>query len=592
MIIDSPALPITIGVTGHRDVQDSDQLLLLLEQEINAIRSRYPDSPLLALSSLAEGADRLFARVAMQLHIPLHVVLPFSQQEYEKDFISEDNPSGSVAEFRELYDYALTTGDVYCIDTVVPGSEPMISDTSNPRGPLYRDLQYAKAGMYLAERCHILFALWDGADARGLGGTAQVVSFRRYGRLQDRDMAALNQQLPGIKRYLGQSGLLDIPDTGLVCHIHVRRKNGRYAGEQQTPSVSWYPPLPATRGGTKKTASASDSWYDSLQKLNQLNAAIAQQEQHHPSAGGDHFSLSAFNHIDRLANRQMSGIRQRYSRIFLLAALTALAGNRVPGDPESWVIISLFASLLLLLLLAISLWNTHRSETKAEATAMRALAEGLRVQNVWRRAGIARPVSLHYLRRSHPRLAWVRRALLGSSVYPRPAPQQLTAGLASIRQEWVAGQQHYLETNTEKKEQRFRRFRKMAGSLFGSGIGLTALVLLSSLTAISNESLAHELHLHAFNMWGEHLAEFLIASAALCAGYAKFLGFEDDITDYQRSAALFAAAEKRMSDTTQHYVPDEEDIRETLYALGCETLQENARWVARETSRDVELIGG
>lgn len=592
MIIKSSALPITIGVTGHRDVQDSDQLLLLIEQEISAITLRYPDSPLLALSSLAEGADRLFAQVAMRKGIPLHVVLPFNQQEYEKDFISDDNSSDSVTEFRELYNYALRTGDSYCIDTVVPGSEPMISDTSNPRGAIYRDLQYAKAGMYLAERCHILFALWDGADARGLGGTAQVVSFRRQGRLQDRDMAALNQQLPGIKRYLGQSGLLDIPDTGLVCHIHVRRKNGRYAGEQQSPSVSWYPPLPAPHGDSKKTTSSADNWYDSLKKLDQLNAAIAEQERHHPSPASEHFSLAAFTHIDRLASRKMSGIRQRYSRIFGLAALTALAGNRVPGDPESWVIISLFVSLLLLLLLAVTLWSTHRSDRKAEATALRALAEGLRVQNVWRKAGIARPVTLHYLRRSHPRLAWVRRALLGSSVYPRPAPQQLATGLGEIRQVWVAGQQHYLETNTEQKEQRFRRFRKLAGVLFGSGIGLTALILLSSLTAVSNEFLAHELHLHAFNMWGEHLAEFLIASAALCAGYAKFLGFEEDITDYQRSASLFAAAEKRMSDTTKHYLPDQEDIQETLYALGCETLQENARWVARETSRDVELIGG
>lgn len=586
------ALPITLGITGHRDVQDIALLLPLIEQEISAIADRYKNSPLLALSSLAEGADRLFARVAMQHNIPLHVVLPFSQQEYEKDFISEDNPSASVLEFRELHDYALRTGGSYCIDTVVPGSEAMISDTGNPRGSLYRDLQYAKAGMYMAERSHILFALWDGADARGLGGTAQVVSFRRQGRLQDRDMAALNQQLPGIKRYLGLSGLLDIPDTGLVCHIHVCRKNGRYAGEQQYPSVSWYPPLPASHGDTNKTTSGEDSWYDSLNKLDQLNAAIAEQEKHHPSAVGNHFALSAFSHVDRLASRQMSGIRQRYSRIFCLAALTALVGNRVPGDPESWVIISLFASLLLLLLLAVSLWSTHRSDSKAEATVMRALAEGLRVQNVWRKAGIFRPVTLHYLRRSHPRLAWVRRALLGSSVYPRPAPQQLASDLESIRQEWVAGQHHYLETNTEQKEQRFRRFRKMAGTLFGSGIGLTALVLLSSLTAISNESVAHELHLHAFNMWGEHLAEFLIASAALCAGYAKFLGFEEDITDYQRSAALFATAEQRMSETTKHYLPDQEDIRETLYALGCETLQENARWVARETSRDVELIGG
>ena len=179
MIIDSPALPITIGVTGHRDVQDSDQLLLLIEQEISAITLRYPDSPLLALSSLAEGADRLFAQVAMKKGIPLHVVLPFNQQEYEKDFISDDNSSDSVTEFRELYNYALRTGDSYCIDTVVPLSETMISDSSNPRRVISPELQYAKVGMKQAERPSILTALRDGAVARGRGATATQVTFPR-----------------------------------------------------------------------------------------------------------------------------------------------------------------------------------------------------------------------------------------------------------------------------------------------------------------------------------------------------------------------------------------------------------------------------
>lgn len=90
-------------------------------------------------------------------------MLPFAKDEYERDF------AATVAEFRELYDYAHKTGGIYCIDTVIPGSEPMISLDQNPQGSLYRDLQYARAGMYLAQRCHILFALWDGEKARGLG---------------------------------------------------------------------------------------------------------------------------------------------------------------------------------------------------------------------------------------------------------------------------------------------------------------------------------------------------------------------------------------------------------------------------------------
>ena len=154
MPVQFSTLPVTLGVTGHRDVQDTEQLLTLLESEISAIQACYPHSPVMALSSLAEGADRLFARVIMEKRLPLHVVLPFAKDEYERDF------AATVAEFRELYDYAHKTGGIYCIDTVIPGSEPMMSLDQNPQGSLYRDLQYAKAGMYLAQRCHILFALW------------------------------------------------------------------------------------------------------------------------------------------------------------------------------------------------------------------------------------------------------------------------------------------------------------------------------------------------------------------------------------------------------------------------------------------------
>lgn len=585
------SLPIALGVTGHRDVQDKTQLLILLNNEITTLKQNYPHSPLLALSSLAEGADRLFAQVAMEKGIPLHVVLPFEKEEYERDFSATDTKEETVSEFREMYEYAQQTGGVYCVETVIPGSEPMLSLTNHPQGSLYRDLQYARAGMYLAQRCHILFALWDGLPARGLGGTAQVVNFRREGRIQEHVMAQLNTELPGIKRALGQSNLLDVPDTGLVCHIHVRREKGEYANNASEPTVSWYPPQPEGTAGKKTLTSDEESWYQSLKQLDALNARISEQEKRNTRPASPHFCQAAFGHVDTLANEGMVDIRKRYKGIFVLAALVAFAGNRVPGDPEHWVIVSLTASLILLFVLAWSLKRVHRSKANRKATELRALAEGLRVQDVWRQAGIMRPVSLHYLRRSHDNIAWVRRAMLGASIYTQPeTPDALTRSLDDVKENWVADQQRYFAKNVKKKEHLHHNAKRMAFGLFGSGIVITAVVLGSSLTGVVNEHLAHTLH--SYNMWGEHLAEFLIACAALCAAYAKFLGYEEDIADYQRSADLFSTALERMESKTPEYTPDIDDLQETLYALGIETLQENARWVARTTGRDVEIIGG
>jgi len=166
----------------------------------------------------------------------------------------------------------------------------------------------------------------------------------------------------------------------------------------------------------------------------------------------------------------------------------------------------------------------------------------------------------------------------------------ILAALETVKESWVRDQQRYFAGSVKKKEHRHQTAKRTAFGLFGCGIAITAVVLASSLTGLFNEHLAHSLH--RFNMWGEHLAEFLIASAALCAAWAKFLGYEEDIADYQRSADLFSTALEKMETRTPHYTPDIDDLQETLFALGIETLQENARWVARTTGRDVEIIGG
>jgi hypothetical protein len=44
-------------------------------------------------------------------------------------------------------------------------------------------LQYALAGAYIAERADVLIAVWDGAPARGTGGTGDIVAWRDRGEI-------------------------------------------------------------------------------------------------------------------------------------------------------------------------------------------------------------------------------------------------------------------------------------------------------------------------------------------------------------------------------------------------------------------------
>src|SRR5688572_2762866 len=101
-----PAMPIPfataliVGVTSHRDL-DAAQLPTLRAQLADALtrlRDEFPELPLVVLSPLAEGGDRLAAEVALQLGARLVVPLPMPVDVYAEDFVSV----GSHAQFEHL----------------------------------------------------------------------------------------------------------------------------------------------------------------------------------------------------------------------------------------------------------------------------------------------------------------------------------------------------------------------------------------------------------------------------------------------------------------------------------------------------------
>ena len=62
----------------------------LTESETESLRSQYPATPFVILSGLAEGAERLVARIAMEeMDAALVAVLPMPPDDYEGDFESD-----------------------------------------------------------------------------------------------------------------------------------------------------------------------------------------------------------------------------------------------------------------------------------------------------------------------------------------------------------------------------------------------------------------------------------------------------------------------------------------------------------------------
>ena len=188
--------PLVIGVTGHRDLRE--ETVPQLEQKIKEIflqlHKDYPATPLVLISALAEGADRLAADVALspQLGVRLIVPLPMPIDLYEQDFdrVSVlETPLGAVVvedstreEFRALLGRAANC----FVLNLAEGNT--LQSISRP-GP-ERDRQYEVVGRYIAQQSQILIALWDGVESDRVGGTASVVRYQREGVPADRPLRA------------------------------------------------------------------------------------------------------------------------------------------------------------------------------------------------------------------------------------------------------------------------------------------------------------------------------------------------------------------------------------------------------------------
>jgi hypothetical protein len=149
--------PIRIGVTGHRVLADIDRITAGIEESLRRIETALPNRPLVVVSPLAEGADRLVADRVLDRHpdARLLALLPTPAEEYTKDSTS----AGSRADFARLLDRATC-----CIELPAAGT---------------RGASFQAVGSAVLDQSDVLIAVWDGKRGQGRGGTAGIVQIAR-----------------------------------------------------------------------------------------------------------------------------------------------------------------------------------------------------------------------------------------------------------------------------------------------------------------------------------------------------------------------------------------------------------------------------
>lgn len=177
-----------IGVTGHRlhklNLSDAD-LVCAIDDALADIVKKHSGARLIIVSPLAEGADRLVAQRAMKkFGMVLHVPLPLPFELYQTDFSSRE----SVEEFKAM----VGTAEIYFELPMRFGNQQEL--TSHIDGSLNekRNNQYALAGAYMVQYCDEMLAVYDGKPEGGVGGTGQIVRWRKAASPDDEFLSRSN----------------------------------------------------------------------------------------------------------------------------------------------------------------------------------------------------------------------------------------------------------------------------------------------------------------------------------------------------------------------------------------------------------------
>lgn len=562
-------IPIQIGITGHRDIppNDWDKLEAALESEFIALRSQCPHSPVRLLTGLAEGADRLAARVALrQPGFYLVAVLPLQQSDYERDF----ETSASLAEFHEFLNKA---------ELVITCTQQF--ESANSVG---RSNQYAVQGRYIVQQSQIVFALWDGIQdqarpdgTQGIlsGGTADVVRMCREGEKQ-----------------LGSTQLTAPEFTAAIC---LKTRRLKHANQTQAVVDPKQVGQIASNGNDDQHKQHA---YGVIAAIDRLNACLStelkddlssRKEESRGYLIGSSAPNEALNALDPIIDAYTSidvaaGQRQlqRNSRIHWVTglALGSIFCQQVYSGPiMEWPWLASHIGLAMVAFAAFKFFFRGRHAYEEQYIDWRTLAEGLRVQIFWRASGLKDEVVNHYWSSQLSDIDWIRHALrnITTGVLPSSSVQA-----DWVLQSWVKDQRQYFLGHSPGRagkaalhKRKEKKFNTVIAVLFYLALAVTLLTLIMHLCGSSQETLNYAVLVSGMSF----------VSAAVMKGYAEMMGHAELSSRYRRMGELFDAALHQLEGVSA----DDKHRLAVIHKLGCEALAENSAWLQLHRQRQFEV---
>lgn len=556
-------LPLVIGVTGHRDLAPKD--IPRIHESLDALFAclcrQYPHMPLRVLSPLAEGADRLVAKVALEHGAELVVPLPMREAEYRKDF------PDTVSEFDAL------KAQASIVYTLPPPAEATneAADLTGSR----RDACYENVGLHIVNHSQMIVALWDGIPVTDRGGTARIVEY-------------------ALSRSWGTASSLhfshDFAWDKVVWHLRIPRANShthQYAditpqyyeaawhfSDEQTPDV---PFSAADRDWPK----LQFDWIRSIEVFNReasslpprriqesLDSLLPQGEIS-KSIDPTERIVNTFAAADLISQKYQKTTYKLWKWIFVLAGTMILSFESYTHLWPHGPLLLAYPAAFIAMTIAYSALSRRRLDDRY--VDARVLAEALRVAIYWRLAGIRESIIDQYLGRHITAIGWLPSCISGLLTLPTPDIEFAQRdGLRIADTFWVERQLGYYQRQSARQGGRVKLFRRFAGSLYLLTLVFSVFVAIYGVM-VTKPSFLRDILI------------MLMASgpavAVLWIAYAEKQGWERHVKEYERSAALFARAHKLIASIGASQAPANfQHVQKVLFDLGKEAVCENAEW--------------
>ena len=633
-------IPFIISVTGHRDLSLTE--LSRCRKKIKSIlkyfceHKRLKDTPIWVFSSLADGADRCVAEVALALRetglYDIHVIapLPLEYEVYVQDF-SETSTQEFDRLLKLMDDHFVL--DPYKYEGFDVTQLRLPAENQRNKGNNWgytpeRNAQYVNLGAFLVRHANVLLALWDGnLLANSIGGTTEVVK-AMLNQPMDWGTDQQGNNIPP-REELRERQTLTGGESGAVIHLPVKRSHmdenisilqlenqrPQWVNHWPNDTIKWYfSNGKINREGLSGLVRRSQSeLLMIIEKISQFNSELSKrtakrkpddidmqlkkswiQPDKHDFSQAVERIRDCYRSADWCA-LSMQVKTTRLIQAFFFSVLMAIVGYDVfsrLGSNEN--LISYYSLLLFFIgILSLSLiyFFSRKVKYKSKFHDFRIYAELMRVSSYLSYLGINRKIIELFSPDTRSMTAWLEHARRAAEYqtwnHANTRPQCSIEDMNNIKKWWLNDQLNYyagkLGNEQDQKTlftkhnliSRHKRIRIISTILYTIGACITASIAFYYFLG----------ELKSVNyMW---LNVMFFGSSATIAKWGELQGYKADASRYTLARDMYQWVALEFDDLLK--ADDQPRLKNVVLELAKQAILENTRWYISQSSRDVSI---